>query len=95
MTYSSAETRLDLVVRESCFDDDNMTKGRRSVRITQRKYILFYSTRLMFRHLTGFLPKHGRISEGALEMSSSASLREKNLSVSYESCVLHSRVYLF
>ena len=85
MTYSSAETRLDLVARESRFDDDNMTKGRRSVRIT----------RLMFRHLTGFIPKHGRISEGALEMSSSASLREKNLSVSTESCVLHSRVYLF
>ena len=84
MTYSSAETRLDLVVRESCFDDDNMTKGRRSVRIT----------RLMFRHLTGLLPKHGRISEGALEMSSRASLREKNLSVSTESCVLQ-RVYLF
>ena len=52
---------------------------------------------IMFRRhgLTGFLPKHGRISKGALEMSSSASLREKNLSVGTESCVLHSRVYLF
>ena len=49
---------------------------------------------MIFRHLTGFLPKHGRISKGALEMSSSASLREKNLSVSTESCVLQ-RVYLF
>jgi hypothetical protein len=39
----------------------------------------------IFRQLTGFLPKHGRISKGALERSSSTSLHQ---SVSTENCVL-------
>ena len=50
----------------------------------------------IFRHLTG-LSKHGRISKGALEGSSSASLREMNTHVSteYWFWVLLSRVYCF